>query len=625
MPTGAELRFARPLFAVVALAVTGTVCAQQAAPPAAPASAPFEIVRSHIDFDVNADGSSVETDDTALRVLDSRGQDVLRRRSLSYTEGLQSIEIESAYALKADGERIDVPKGAIFRNSAAPSAPGFENAKVLTLYFPRLDIGDEVVLVTVRKQLVPPFAGAFAMRKDFSRAIKADDVQVTLTAPQAGLPLKIETVGLDGGQLQTYAGRNRWVWRYHNDAPAMFAPDSVAAVDDQPHLAASSFPTYQAVGQAYGAYFSGKADTTPEIESLADQLTHGISDRREQAKALYDWVAQNISYVDIVPGANGFTPHAAADVLALRSGDSKDHAMLLEALLAAKGIASNPALIADGGAYVLPAVPSPFYFNHLITYIPKLKLFADSTARYAPFGVLPFADSDRPAVLVPSGAMTATPNPSADQTTARAKVTITFDANGTATGDSYVWLTGSAAMDERAALALIPPESDKDMLQPTLGPDAEASVDRGNFQSDSDPFAYSLHYRVPNAANFTAPGAVSTSLSVGPFAAASVLLGQLPPSRNTSYACPSMTATEDSTFEFPPDVEVTSVPKPVSIAAEGLRFEMHYQMKDPHTVAGATMLRMDHPRAFCTPEYYARVRPDLALIAASLRAQIQYK
>jgi len=622
---GSVLRFFCSLFAIFAFAVPEAALAQPVAQPAQPPSAPFEIVRSHIDIDVNADGSSVETEDTALRVLDSRGQESLRRRTLSYTEGLQSIDIESAYALKADGEKIDVPERAIFRNSAAPSAPGFENAKLLTVYFPRLDIGDEVVLVTAKKQTVPAFPGAFAMRKDFSRAVKADDVQVTLTTPENGPSLRIEAIGLEGGQPQTYGTKIRRIWLYRNDAPITRAPDAVAAVDDNPHLVASSFPDYQSVGRAYGAYFSGKADTTPEIESLADQLTHGISDRRAEAAALYDWVCRNIAYVDLVPGAGGFAPHAAADVLALRSGDSKDHVVLLEALLAAKGIASEPALIAADGPYVLPDAPSPFYFNHLITYVPEQKLFVDSTERYAPFGVLPFADADRPAVLVSSGTILDTPNASADQTTGRATVSVKFDADGTANGQSQIWLTGSAAVDERSNLAAIPPERENDVLQPALGPGAQASVDRGNLQAGSDPFAYSLQYRVPNAANFSAPGAVSASLGAGPFAAAGVVLGQLPPSRNTAYACPSMATSEHITFAFPPGVNVTSIPLPVSIVAEGVRFEMHYQMKDPQTVAGSIMLRMDHPRAFCTPDYYAKTRSDLERIATSLRGKILYK
>ena len=74
-------------------------------------------------------------------------------------------------------------------------------------------------------------------------------------------------------------------------------------------------------------------------------MTAGERDRRAQARKLYEWVSVNIRYVNIVLGAGGFVPHKAADVLKNGYGDCKDHVMLLEALLAAKGIKSSPVLI----------------------------------------------------------------------------------------------------------------------------------------------------------------------------------------------------------------------------------------------------------------------------------------
>lgn len=274
---------------------------------------------------------------------------------------------------------------------------------------------------------------------------------------------------------------------------------------------------------------------------------------------------------------------------------------------------------------MLPVVPSPFYFNHLITYVPEFRLFLDSTAHYAPFGILPMSDADLPVVLLPSGTMSATPHSTADDSTGHASVTVKFDQDGTETGESQISLTGAGAVYQRAVIDAIPPEREKEMFQLTLGPGSEASIDRGNLRAVSDPFAYTLHYRVPNAASFAGPGAISTGLGVGPFAAASLALGLLPPSRPVDYACPSMTTSEDTTFEFPPNVQVTSVPRPVTITADGIHLELHYDIKSPHAVAGKIVLRTDHPRAFCTPDYYTKVRPDLFRIVAVLRGQILYK
>ena len=621
---GTELR-AYVCLAVLLFLAPGATAQENELSSVLHSSAAFEVVKSHFNIDVNADGSFEEADENVFKVLDSRGQKALQQTTFSYTEGLESVDIASAYTLKPDGEKISVPENQILRGFGATSAPGFQDIKTITVVFPRLDIGDEIVLETLRKQIVPLFAGEFAMRRDFSRSIRTDDAQIALTAPANALPLKIEAVGLEGGQREEYAGKYRWVWRYHNDAPLAYAVDSVLATDDQPHLIASSFPSYEAVGRAYAERFDAKAAVTPEIQSLADRLTNGISGRRAQAKALYDWVASNITYVNIVLGAGGFTPHAAAEVLALRHGDCKDHVMLLEALLAAKGIRSNPALIASNGPFVISQVPSAFYFNHVITWVPEFGLFLDSTPRYAPFGVLPFTDADRPVVLVPDGTVSRTPNNAATQTTGRATAEVRFDSDGTARGRSNISMSGNAALMQRTLIDLVPPDREKDLFQMALGPGSEATIDRGNLQSVADPFTYSLQYTVPNAANFAGPGAIPVSLVIGTFSGANSVLGIMPSSRQVPYACPSIDAAENTTFEFPSNVTVTSVPNAVSVKTDGVDFNMRYQVKGAHTVVGNTSLRLDHPHAWCTPDYYTRVRGDLMRIAASLRAQILYK
>lgn len=599
-----------------------------AAAPVSWSTMPFgsvEITKWHLDIDVSSDGSYVEASELGLRVLDSRGQKALQQVTLWYSEGLQTLDVASAYTLKANGEKIAVGNDQMLRGFGATSAPGFEDLKTITLVFPRLDVGDQIVLTTLRRQIVPLFTGAFAMREDFSPAIRAQDVQITLTSPQGALPVSVDAVGLDGGDRQQFAGKFRWVWRYHNDKAIDPGPDAVVATDNQPHLVASSFPNWEAVGKAYGEHFAGKADVTPDIQSLADQLTKGEADRKAQAKTLYEWVTTNIAYVNIVLGAGGFTPHSAAQVLATHYGDCKDHVMLLQALLAAKGIASNPALIAANGPYAISKVPSGFYFNHLITFVPEFGMFLDSTARYAPFGVVPFFDADRPIVLVPSGEVSKTPNISADARTSKTQVTVKFDADGTAEADSRNWSLGDAAFAQRSLFDLVPPDKQKEMFGMVLGVGADVSIDDGNLRSLTDPFAYSIHYRVPNAAAFPGPGAVSSNTSLGPFVFGALVLGILPSSRSTTYFCPSGTSEETDRYEFPQNVQITSLPRPADIAADGLRFHMEYHLDGPHTVSATRTLRTEHPRAFCTPEYYASVRPHLARIAASLRAQVLYK
>jgi hypothetical protein len=110
-------------------------------------------------------------------------------------------------------------------------------------------------------------------------------------------------------------------------------------------------------------------------------------------------------YVAIFLGNGGYVPHDAATILENRYGDCKDHAVLLEALLKAKGIASVPVLINLTNRYRLPEAATPAAFNHALTYLPEFDLYVDLTAGVAPFGTLLANEYGKPvAVAADSGA-----------------------------------------------------------------------------------------------------------------------------------------------------------------------------------------------------------------------------
>ena len=169
-------------------------------------------------------------------------------------------------------------------------------------------------------------------------------------------------------------------------------------IDFAPNFSASTFKSYAEVGQAYQVRAKEKAKVTPAIQTLANELIEKAKAKTtlEKVKLMHHWVAQNIRYLGIYVGAGGYVPHDAQSILDNRYGDCKDHVVLLEALLAAAGIDSSPALINSGAAFLLPQLPTPGIFDHVITYVPSLNVFLDSTSRFAPLGTLPNGDLDKP-------------------------------------------------------------------------------------------------------------------------------------------------------------------------------------------------------------------------------------
>ena len=176
-----------------------------------------------------------------------------------------------------------------------------------------------------------------------------------------------------------------------------------------PRFAASSFKTYAEVGRSYQERAYPKTQITPDIQALANQLTQYSKSDKDKVRKLYNWVAHNIRYVGIYLGAGGVVPHDAQSILTNRYGDCKDHVVLLEALLRAAGIESSPALINAQRTYILPKLATTGVFDHVITYVPSLDLFLDSTSRFAPMGTLPNSDMQKPVVITATGEVKHTP------------------------------------------------------------------------------------------------------------------------------------------------------------------------------------------------------------------------
>jgi hypothetical protein len=172
---------------------------------------------------------------------------------------------------------------------------------------------------------------------------------------------------------------------------------------------ASSFKTYAEVGRSYQERAYPKTQITPDIQALANQLTQYSKSDKDKVRKLYNWVAHNIRYVGIYLGAGGVVPHDAQSILTNRYGDCKDHVVLLEALLRAVGIESSPALINAQRTYILPKLATTGVFDHVITYVPSLDLFLDSTSRFAPMGTLPNSDMQKPVVITATGEVKHTP------------------------------------------------------------------------------------------------------------------------------------------------------------------------------------------------------------------------
>ena len=180
-------------------------------------------------------------------------------------------------------------------------------------------------------------------------------------------------------------------------------PDEDADGRKLPSVAWTTFHSWQEVGDWYRMLAQTQAKPVPSVKTRAEELTKNAKSPEEQIRAIYAYVSGHTRYVGIDFGIGRYQPHSAADVLANQYGDCKDKDTLLESMLQAEGFSTSPALVGAGIA-VVPDVPSPAVFNHVITTVnlPSGRIWLDSTPPAAPYRFLSALIRDQKALVVPA-------------------------------------------------------------------------------------------------------------------------------------------------------------------------------------------------------------------------------
>ncbi len=588
-------------------------------------------VRYHVHYDVNADGTDVETCEWAMKVLTDKGVALANHGSVSFSDRLQNAEILSAYTLKKDGRRVDVLPSNFQENinqGKDNASPMFSDIKTKTVAFPDVALGDTVVMSYKLTQKEAEYPGNFSFTESFSKFQVYDDVEVGLSAP-ATLALRVYQRDVEGGEAAPKDGRRNWSWSYRNKQLAMTETSSVSPYDYGPLIVATTFKDYGAVAAAYNARANEKAKVTDRIRKLADEVTMNAHTPREQAKALYEWVATTIEYAEHGVGVGFVVPHEADLVLANRMGDCKDHAALLQALLAAKGIASTPVMMNAGDAYTLPEVPNLALFNHVINYIPAFNLYVDSTSRYTPFGSLPFNDCDKPVIYTAAFNGIRHPPPTGyKNNSSQLDTVMNIHSDGSADGETKVEVKGFLADSARAGFSYLQPNMEDWSIRRLLTENGYTGM--GTLVKDdpkrlTESYSYSIRYKVNEAMNLPGPGAMlirSPADRMGTIA--STLEGANEPDRTVNFQWYGTYAEEKYTIHLPKGLEVLATPKNVQFNGKNETYKASYQLKGG-TLTVVRELEDRTPGNVCTPKDAAAFKSFAPAVLHDLHAQLLYR
>ncbi|MEN5035163.1 DUF3857 and transglutaminase domain-containing protein [Pseudomonas sp. TWI929] len=570
-------------------------------------------------FVVQRDGTFSVDVDSVLLINEERAIKANAQRPVSYNRSLETLQVLQAYTQKPDGRKVPVDAAHIKeqQEQASAQAPMFQDSVNKVVIFPEVAVGDRLVLRYQRKRFAPLFPGQF---EDITMPEFHPVGQFSLTydLPQ-GMPLQADARGFKAAPPATGQGRSVYRWDYVPAARARVETGAVSYLDYGHYLAVSTFSGFKEFAQAYQA--RAAVEVTPQITELAQRLTAGLPTAREKALTLSDWVRKNIRYVAVYVGAGGVVPHAAQTVLDNRYGDCKDHVALLEALLSAAGIKSTPALLNLGNAYVFPKVPTLGVLNHVITYVPSLNLYLDSTDPSIAAGYLPLAVLNKRVLLTATGEFGQTPAMQLNQVSSDLQFKVKGD--GAADFSNVATVKGWASEVSRFGVKLMKPADRDRLVEKVLA--AYGQRGSGSFKikppaGDGD-FVSTVDGRTENLVNLPGPVGVVTLSSLAGGISQNVYSFAMEKERTQNFVCISSDTVETSRFEFPAEVNVLAIPKPVKLRDGNVDYSARYT-QDGNAVVVERHFKFSRPNVVCSPEDFTAMKPALEAMIRDLQSQI---
>jgi tetratricopeptide (TPR) repeat protein len=439
-----------------------------------------------------------------IRIQSDAGAQQLSDLVFSYNALNERVEVRYARVRKASGNIVTADTNAIrdIPIALAHDAPAFANCKELHIDLPMLAAGDIVEYEVVTHIFKPAAPGEFWFEHRFiDKAITLDET-LEINIPQnRAVKFALTKVALP---KQLSAGRAVFRWKHSNlslapddnssgsqsSSPETSAPQappskakSAATAAKPPDILLTTFASWLEVARWYARNERAASDASPEIRAKVQELIAGRATDTDKIRALYNYVAQNIRYIDLPLGVAGYAPHSASAVFANRYGDSQDQHALLAAMLRAANIDArahlevNAALIPSARA-LDPAIPSPSQFDRVLTAVAlgNQMLWMDTTEQVAPFRMLAAPLRGKSALLVlpdaasaqPAGKLVDTPADPPFPSTQRVEISGTVSDVGKLTAQAHYSVRGDTELLLRVAFLQSPPAEWNQLAQTIL-------------------------------------------------------------------------------------------------------------------------------------------------------------
>jgi len=594
---------------------------------AVPYDPPIVHEKVHRYIDIDERGRYSETVERVTRIVSEYGVDFLANHVFETKATQESFKILLASSLLPNGKSIHLAPDWIKRSEGEQrNGRHFDDKTTTTIVFPQVEIGSRLRSKYRMRHFKPEKPGEFDLKFGLSPHLVYEDAQLTIKAPKS-LNLMLNHRGFTGGIVSESKKYITYHFQIQQAVAQKREDGSVDSSDHSPFVIITQARDYLDIGRQYQKASNKKVRVTPEISKLANDLTANSITDQEKAKALYTWVSKNIRYISTTVDDGGLVPRDSAYIFNRRFGDCKDHVVLLEAMLRAVGIESMAALINLGDAFELPEGPaghSPI--NHVLTYIPSLDLYLDSTAQFVPFGKLDDQVIDKPTVLVALNRYGRTPKMFADENKLTSHTHMKIHTDGSVDGKNESVLTGTMEINYRLARFSEMTESMEKTVNDMLYRFNEIGSGNISYTSPKNietPFTWQSTFKLDSITDFRKKGAFIPPVGVSPGHIASMTIYKPLDTKVFPYVCDSNTTEDKYSIQLPDHISIESLPVNASYESKHIQYTSEYQLEG-QSLEITRKLIFQYPSRKCTPDMYPELLEAIRTIRADHRTSVVF-
>src|SRR5439155_18755474 len=274
-----------------------------AAPVKTENPAQIELLETHYRFEANGDRRKGVH--ARVHINSELGVRQFARLNFDYNRSFESVDIPLVHIIHASGGTADILPSAIIDHphSAVINAPAYQDVRVKSVRILGLEPADilEYRVITVTKQR--PLSPDFWLDHSFDRSgvVSQELFEIDVPAWQ-----KVQLHVAPEFPYEIVASENRtdarvlYRWKYTAQSNSDAALETMEA---EPDIVLTTFKSWQGLSLSLGRALLAAENPPAEVAKRAAELTLAAKTRGEKIEAIYDFVSQKVSTIDLPLGS----------------------------------------------------------------------------------------------------------------------------------------------------------------------------------------------------------------------------------------------------------------------------------------------------------------------------------